>query len=144
MSSEPKETDANREGRDERGRFVPGCPPGPGRPALPDFRRVVAERLHANGGSVDAVLFEMFEALRAEAAAGNVAAAKLLLDRLAPQDKGAAAGMSLDELIGSTYLQEDPRERVRGLLSDPLFVAELDRQRPIVQVVTGIPEPTNG
>lgn len=105
---------------------------------------MVAERLQANGGSVDAVLFEMFEALRAEAAAGNVAAAKLLLDRLAPQDKGAAAGMSLDELIGSTYLQEDPRECVRGLLSDPVLVAELDRQRPIVQVVTGIPEPTNG
>jgi len=139
MRSEPRETDANRDGRDERGRFVPGCAPGPGRPALPDFRRVVAERQQANGGSVDAVLFEMFEALRAEAAAGNGAAAKLLLDRLAPQDKGAARALSLDELIGSTLEPQDPRERVRELLSDPVFVAELDRQRPVLQVETGVP-----
>ena len=144
MSIEPRETEANREGRDERGRFVLGCAPGPGRPALPDFRRVVAERLEANGGSVDAVLFEVFAALRAEAASGNIAAARLLLDRLAPQDKGAAAGLSLDELIAASCVPQDPRERVRELLSDPAFVAELDRQRPIVQVVTGIPEPANG
>jgi hypothetical protein len=100
LNIEPRQSDGNR---DERGRFVPGCAPGPGRPAVPDFRRVVAERLHANGGSVDAVLFEVFEVLRAEAAAGNVAAAKLLLDRLAPPaDAAAGQSMSLDAVIAAT------------------------------------------
>ncbi len=145
MSIEPRETEANREGRDERGRFVPGCAPGPGRPPLPDFRRVIAERLAANGGSVDAVLFDVFEALRAEAAAGNVAAAKLLLDRLAPLDKGAAPGLSLDEVIASSFLT--PRDRaaaIRELLTDPANVDELERQRPTLCVVTGVPDATNG
>lgn len=87
------------------------------------------------------MLFEVFEALRAEAAAGNVAAAKLLLDRLAPQDKGAAPGLSLEELLSSSYEPEDPSERVRALLSDPVFVAELDRQRPILTVTTGVVAP---
>lgn len=137
----PRETAGNRADRDELGRFAPGCAPGPGRPPAPDFRRVVAERLAANGGNVDAVLFEVFEALRAEAAAGNVAAAKLLLDRLAPQDKGAAPGLSLEELLSSSYEPEDPSERVRALLSDPVFVAELDRQRPILTVTTGVVAP---
>ncbi len=134
----PSQTVGNRAGRDEMGRFAPGCAPGPGRPPAPDFRRVVAERLAANGGSVDAVLFEVFEALRAEAAAGNVAAAKLLLDRLAPQDKGAAPGLSLEELIAASCRPEDPSERVREILSDPVLVAELDRQRPILSVTTGV------
>lgn len=138
----PSQTVGNRAGRDELGRFAPGCAPGPGRPPAPDFRRVVAERLAANGGSVDAVLFEVFEALRAEAAAGNVAAAKLLLDRLAPDGKEGAAGRSLDEIIGETIdrsMTDDERaDRIRAILNDARNRAELDRQRPILHVTTGV------
>lgn len=141
----PRETAGNRADRDELGRFAPGCAPGPGRPPAPDFRRVVAERLAANGGSVDAVLFEVFEALRAEAAAGNVAAAKLLLDRLAPDGKEGKAARSLDEIIGETInrsLTDDERaDRIRAILSDAHNRAELDRQRPILRVTTGVVAP---
>lgn len=141
MIDEPRESAANREGRDELGRFLPGCPPGPGRPPVPDFRRAVAERLAANGGSVDAVLFELFEALRAEAVAGNVAAAKLLLDRLAPaEDKaGRDRGPTLEEVIAATVDRREHEAGVRTLLGSAAFRAELDRQRPVLQVETGIP-----
>lgn len=114
-----EETDEMRH-RDDAGRWLPGHgQPGPGRPRGPEFRRVVAERLHANGGSLDAVLFEVFEALRAAAAAGDVPAARLLLDRLCPDEKGAAAGRDLEQLLAETArgLTDDERaERVAELL----------------------------
>lgn len=141
MIDEPRESAANREGRDELGRFVPGCAPGPGRPPVPDFRRVVAERLAANGGSVDAVLYELFAALRAEAIAGNIAAAKLLLDRLAPESKDAKAGPDLAELIASTarpMTDAERADRIAEILRDAAMRQELDRQRPVLAVVTGV------
>lgn len=141
MTDEPKESAANREGRDELGRFVPGCQPGPGRPPVPDFRRVVAERLAANGGSVDGVLFDVFEALRAEAVAGNVAAAKVLLDRLSPESKDANAGPGLAELIAATarpMTDAERAERIAEILRDAAMRQELDRQRPVLAVVTGV------
>lgn len=142
MTSEPRQSAPNREGRDELGRFVPGCAPGPGRPSVPDFRRVVAERLAANGGSVDAVLFELFEDLRAEAAAGNVAAAKVLLDRLAPIQDEANRGPGLAELIAETerpMTDAERAERIAEILRDADMRQELDRQRPVLTVATWVP-----
>lgn len=139
MTSQPGESVANREARDELGRFLPGCPPGPGRPPVPDFRRVVAERLAANGGSVDGVLFDVFEALRAEAIAGNVAAAKVLLDRLAPAEDGKRGGMDLEQLIAETVSQGEREARIRAILASASMREELDRQRPVLQVETGVP-----
>lgn len=148
MTSEPRQSAANRDGRDGLGRFVPGCPPGPGRPPVPDFRRVVAERLAANGGSVDAVLFELFEALRAEAAAGNIAAAKVLLDRLAPESKDAKAGPGLEELIaasGRPMTNAERAERIAVILRDAAMRQELDRQRSVLTVATWVqPADSNG
>lgn len=148
MTSQPGQSEANREGRDERGRFVLGCAPGPGRPSVPDFRRVVAERLAANGGSVDAVLFELFEALRAEALAGNVAASKLLLDRLAPESKDAKAGPGLDEIIAASarpMTDAERAERIAEILRDAAMRQELDRQRPVLNVATWVaPTEPNG
>ena len=152
MTSQPGQSAENREGRDELGRFVPGCLPGPGRPPVPDFRRVVAERLAANGGSVDAVLYELFAALRAEAIAGNVAAARVLLDRLAPEQAEAEGGQTLTALLAEVagerqrelVLAEsmspgERAERIRAILASASMREELDRQRPVLQVETGVP-----
>lgn len=142
MTSQPGESVANREARDELGRFLPGCPPGPGRPPVPDFRRVVAERLAAAGGSIDGVLYEVFATLRAEAIAGNVAAAKVLLDRLAPESKDAKAGPDLAELIAETarpMTDAERAQRIAEILRDAAMRQELDRQRPTLTVATYVP-----
>lgn len=140
MTGDPRQSAGNREGRDELGRFVPGCAPGPGRPSVPDFRRVVAERLAAHGGSVDAVLFDVFGALRAEAVAGNVAAAKVLLDRLAPESKDANAGpdLALIAASGRPMTNAERAERIAEILRDAAMRQELDRQRARLDVVTWV------
>lgn len=80
----------------------------------------------------------LFAALRAEAVAGNIAAARLLLDRLAPASPEASRGRSLEELIEESYLSPEERtDRVRAMLADAACRDELDRQRPVLNVVTG-------
>ena len=87
------------------------------------------------------MLFEVFEALRVEAVAGNVAAAKLLLDRLAlAEDKaGRDQGTSLAEIIAATVNRNDHEAGVRTVLGNAMFHAELDRQRPVPQGRDGDP-----
>lgn len=64
-------------GRDGRGRFAPGNPGGPGNP----FARSVAALRSALLGHVDdEVVSRLVKALVEQAEAGNVAAAKLLLE----------------------------------------------------------------
>lgn len=94
-------------GRDALGRFAPGNPGGPGRRPRPDFATVVDAHLARNGGSTEKVLGEVFDGLRAAAAGGDVAAARLLLDRLCPIEKGAAAGRDLEALLAETNRMTD-------------------------------------
>jgi hypothetical protein len=67
------------EGRDARGRFTPGCPPGPGNP----YAGRVARLREAGWDSVKpAEVKQVYRKLLALALAGDVQAARLLLDRL--------------------------------------------------------------
>jgi hypothetical protein len=141
MTEQPDQSDAKRD-RDDVGRWLPGhSQAGPGRPKGPEFRRVVAERLAANGGSIDAVLGEIFEALRACAIGGDVQAARLLLDRLSPPEKPGRDDRNLDEIIGQTLeLSDDQRA---GRIGEILRSAAARRGRlPVrvsLNVVDGVP-----
>lgn len=142
MTDAPNETAAI--GRDALGRFAPGNPGGPGRRPRPDFASVVDAHLARNGGSTERALAEIFDSMRAAAAGGDVAAARLLLDRLAPVEKGAAAGRDLEALLAETAygLSDDQRaERVAELLR----TTAARRGRPPVgpvslTVTTAVPE----
>lgn len=71
------------------GRFAPGNPGGPGRPRGYDFRAIVAERVKKTGESVEDVVGELFDELRATAKGGDsaaVSAIKLVIDRLCDTD----------------------------------------------------------
>jgi hypothetical protein len=83
--SSPKKTATN--GRDRSsGRFLPGNSGGPGRPRGLDFRRVVAEQAHAAGVGLEGAMWAVFQAILSRAKAGDVQAAKLLLDRVCVVD----------------------------------------------------------
>lgn len=89
-------------GRD--GRFVKGHPKSSaGRPRGYDFRAVVEQFAATNKVEVDRAIYEVFTALAARAKAGDVAAAKLLLDRLCTADPTQV------EVL--TALPEDERQR---------------------------------
>lgn len=79
----PKNTVENG-GRDESsGRFLPGNHGSPGRPRGIDFRKLVQD---FRGAALDGDLQAVFDAMKTRALAGDVAAAKLLLDRLCDTD----------------------------------------------------------
>lgn len=93
--------------RDARGRFQPGCQPGPGRPPgskAIDLRAVAHAAAQDEGFDLHAALWRVVRALTDAAEAGDVGAAKLLLDRLCGRDIQpiAAVGVSLEELILSS------------------------------------------
>lgn len=72
------------------GHFVAGnCANPAGRPRGIDFRRLVREKTKDNG-SVEDALFAVYKALTVMARAGDVPAAKLLLDRLCDKDPDKA------------------------------------------------------
>jgi hypothetical protein len=73
-------------GRDNAGRFVPGVSGNPaGRPRGVDFRKLVMEFRKA---ALDGDLQEVYDAMLTRAKAGDVNAAKLLLDRLCDESSG--------------------------------------------------------
>lgn len=81
--SENGEKPANGDGRDARGRFVPGCQPGPGAPHGSTIARFRGAFLAAvTPEEIAAVARKLLEL----ALGGDVPAARLLLDRLAPQE----------------------------------------------------------
>lgn len=78
--SPPVKPDATGDRDPVTGRFLPGnSGAGGGRPRGLDFRRIVQD---AHGETIDAKLRDVFDALLVAAKAGDVQAAKLLLDRL--------------------------------------------------------------
>jgi len=79
-----------------------------GRPRVIDFRALVHR---ARGETVEAKLLAVFDSLAEQAAAGDVAAAKLLLERI--------CGKDADEIVLTTSLPAiDMRQRMRSILED--------------------------
>lgn len=104
------------EPRDPRGRFVPGCTPGPGRPkgsTAIDLRAVVARASESEGFNIDQALWAVVRALCDAAQGGDTQAAKLLFDRLCGRETLSVevAAMSLERLIlessGTVALEHD-------------------------------------
>lgn len=80
MTNSPDQTD-----RDHAGRFAPGCQPGPGRPQGSrniDLRAVAAAAAERDGVDLDRALWGVVRKLIEQAEAGDVAASKLLFERL--------------------------------------------------------------
>ncbi len=73
--------------RDDRGRFVAGHVGRGGRPKGYDFRKIVAEESAKHGVPVEVAVWAIYTALLKRARRGDVAAARILLDRLCPRDE---------------------------------------------------------
>ena len=98
MSDEPSKIETTGV-RDSAGRFVPGHPNiSPGRPRAVDFRALIRER--KGQGTLEDVLVAIFDSLAASASTGDVAAAKLLLDRLTDDDGGNQNGVVVNLTTG--------------------------------------------
>lgn len=115
--------------RDLRGRFRPGCAAGPGRPPgskAIDLRAVAHAAAQDEGFDLHGALWGVVRTLVDAAQDGDVAAARLILDRLCGRDLQpvAVVGASLEELIlaasGELAFEHDddpppPRGTTEGL-----------------------------
>jgi len=82
--------------RDASGRFVPGHSlPGPGRPKGFDFRAIATARAEAEGLSLEDAIYKVCRGLLTAAENGDVAAARLVLDRLCTADDAQNGILSL-------------------------------------------------
>lgn len=89
---EPDKTGENGDRDPQTGRFLPGNNANPkGRPRGIDFRRVVREKAEQEGIAVEDAVWAIFRSMLKQAGAGDVSAAKLLLDRLCDDDAGVAS-----------------------------------------------------
>lgn len=87
--------------RDEFGRFVPGCPGGPGRPKGLDFRRLIREN---RGETYEQTIVQVYDMLVVKALQGDVQAIKLLFDRMCDKDADKLIiGRSLEEILGASW-----------------------------------------
>lgn len=107
-------TDQN--GRDpQTGQFLPGNPGGPGRPRGVTLRRVV----ESSRPDFETDLLRIYDKLVSLATAGDVQAARLLLDRVCAKDEDGPGGRSLEQILASSWS---------------------DEERVVLRVVTGVPE----
>lgn len=89
---------AENGGRDPAtGRFMPGHGGGPGRPRGSDLRSLVAEH---RASTMEEALLRVYDMLVERAIGGDVAAARLLLDRLCAPLRGESASMTLHVVTG--------------------------------------------
>lgn len=77
--------------RDSAGRFLPGHPGLGGRPRKPDVFAVASEHADAEGFDLRARLGRVVGALLAAAEAGDVQAARVLIDKLCDSDATSGA-----------------------------------------------------
>jgi len=84
MSDRPDNLDESGGQRDASGRFVKGHVGLGGRPKGLDFRNLIKEH---RGETIEVSMVAVFDALLAAATAGDVAASRLLLDRLVDDSK---------------------------------------------------------
>lgn len=100
-ASAPIELAATGAVRDAGGRFLPGHPglPGGGRPRRRDAFSIASERAELSGLDLEGEVFEVIQALIAEAKTGDPAAARLALSYLCgePDAKG---GVSINVVTG--------------------------------------------
>lgn len=144
MTRRRLETEGNREGRDQLGRFVPGCAPGPGRPeGSTDLRTIARRWAESKGTTLEAELAQVIEATMAQAQDGDLRAAMLVFRHLADESE-AGRGKSLEELLAETVRSGELEARVRSFLSNDETRRELDRQRPMLVVETGLPVVDHG
>ena len=90
-------------------RFKPGQSGNPaGRPPGLDFRRLVEKRAAAEGVPVEAAMWAIFVSMLKRARAGDVAAAKLLLDRLCTAvETGPQIAIITDRVIVGPPIPDD-------------------------------------
>lgn len=106
MTTTPTVT--KRPHRDEHGRFLPGCPPGPGNP----FAARVAELRAALYSAVTPQdVASVVRALVQEAQLGDVAAAKCLLERLLGRPLEADILERIEALEARLAQQDDIKTR---------------------------------
>jgi hypothetical protein len=102
------------------GRMLKGRPGGPGRGwdgarnhGVYNFRALVAEFVEAHGGFVEDVVVDLFGCLMRAAQNGDVAAAKLLLERFCGKD-----AEQLDVAVGVAKLSDVERAtRIASILA---------------------------
>lgn len=100
----------------ETGRYIAGKVGGPGRAAkshgVYNFRALVAEFVEAHGGHAEDVVVDLFGALMTAARGGDVAAARLLVERLCGKD-----AEQLDIAMATTQLSDTERaSRLHAIL----------------------------
>lgn len=103
MTDDGLQTAQSAMGRDERGRFVRGCPPGPGNPLAQRVARLRAALLSAVGAEdIRAVV----QALLQQAKGGDVGAAKVLLSWCLGKPVELDLLTRLEELEKAVYGEE--------------------------------------
>jgi len=99
--------------RDEYGRFLPGCPAGPGNPQV---RRIHAVRNVIREAIDDGDLVNVLRMLVERAESGDVAAAREVLDRRLGKPKQTVA-------VEGDAAADELRQAVGDLLADPVVGA---------------------
>jgi hypothetical protein len=135
--------------RDAQGRFLEGCPAGPGRPA--------GTREHRTQ-MVDAIapsdVGRILQTLRDLALAGDVGAAKLVLDRIVGKSREAAPDMAIEfgdlsssedivravhavvRAVGAGHLPSADGKQIVDLLSACIEVGEVSAALEQVEALT--------
>ncbi|WP_295448077.1 hypothetical protein [uncultured Thiodictyon sp.] len=99
--------------RDDKGRFLPGSPPGPGRPKRTDAEAVQREAIRA---ALPGIVNRLIES----AEGGDIQASRLLLDRVMPALKATDAPVSLPPGIDASDLTGAPTAVLKALASGDL------------------------
>mgnify|MGYP006440185751 CR=1 FL=1 len=98
---------ANRQGsRAKDGRFAPGAKPGPGRPKGRRNKTVLLDAAARVEQMTADELDQIVSSVISAAVNGDVQAAKLLLDRVAPARKGQAVEFHLPEIRNAGELDQ--------------------------------------
>lgn len=102
VSTAPADIASARPLRDAKGRFLPGGPGGPGRrPGQGLDLRALAEReAEREGFDLNQAAWRVLKKLFHMAEGGDVAAAKLVLDKLGVVDEAQQAGITLTVVTG--------------------------------------------
>ncbi|MCB9882221.1 MAG: hypothetical protein H6834_10550 [Planctomycetes bacterium] len=101
MNDDRLESEEKGQDRDEHGRFLKGhSSPGPGRPpGSVDLLAICQRRADEEGIDLEQLVWEVAQALFRRAEQGDVAAAKLVLDRLCgPVGKGSNVAVAVNQV----------------------------------------------
>lgn len=139
---DPQQSDEMRPDRDAAGRWLPGHRQGgPGRPeGSCDLRAIARRWAEQKGTTLADELARVVDAVVEQAQAGDLRAAYLVFKHLPDEPvDDAGRGANLEQLIAETVSQGEREARIRAILASASMREELDRQRPVLQVETGVP-----